>query len=32
LASQFIRLVRDARNVADLTNDLWPPELLDEAA
>jgi len=32
LAPRFIRLVRDARNVADLTNDLWPPELLDEAA
>jgi hypothetical protein len=32
LAPQFIRLVRDARNVAALTNDLWPPELLDEAA
>jgi ParB-like chromosome segregation protein Spo0J len=32
LAPQFARLVRDARNVADLTNDLWPPELRDEAA
>lgn len=31
LAPQFIRLARDARNVANLTNDLWPPELLDEA-
>jgi ParB-like chromosome segregation protein Spo0J len=32
LAPQFIRLARDARNVAILIDDLWPPERLDEAA
>ena len=32
LAPQFTRLARDARNVAILIDDLWPPELLDEAA
>jgi ParB-like chromosome segregation protein Spo0J len=32
LAPQFTRLARDARGVANLIDDLWPPELLDEAA
>ena len=31
LAPQFARLARDARSVADLVDDLWPSELLDEA-
>jgi ParB-like chromosome segregation protein Spo0J len=31
LAPQFLRLARDARRLADLTDDLWPPEPLDEA-
>ena len=32
LASQFTRLVRDARGVANLIDDFWPSELLDEAS
>jgi ParB-like chromosome segregation protein Spo0J len=32
LAPQFNRLARDARNVAILIDDLWPPEHLDETA
>ena len=32
LAPQFTRLARDARGVATLIDDFWPPELLDEAA
>jgi hypothetical protein len=31
LAPQFLRLARDARRLADLTDDLWPPDYLDEA-
>jgi ParB-like chromosome segregation protein Spo0J len=31
LAPQFLRLARDARRLADLTDDLWPTEPLDEA-
>ena len=31
LAPQFLRLARDARRLADLTDDLWPPGYLDEA-
>jgi ParB-like chromosome segregation protein Spo0J len=30
LAPQFLRLARDARRLADLTDDLWPPEPLEE--
>jgi ParB-like chromosome segregation protein Spo0J len=30
LAPQFLRLARDARRLADLTDDLWPTEPLDE--
>jgi ParB-like chromosome segregation protein Spo0J len=30
LAPQFRRLVGDARRLADLTDDLWPPDCLDE--
>jgi len=32
LAPPFTRLARDARRVANQIDDLWPPELLDEAA
>jgi len=32
LAPQFTRLARDAHRVANLTDDLWPSELLDEVA
>jgi ParB-like chromosome segregation protein Spo0J len=31
LAPQFLRLARDARRLADLTDDVWPTEPLDEA-
>jgi len=31
LAPQFLRLARDARRLADLTDDLWPLGYLDEA-
>jgi ParB-like chromosome segregation protein Spo0J len=31
LAPQFTRLTGDARRLADLTDDLWPPDCLDEA-
>jgi ParB-like chromosome segregation protein Spo0J len=31
LAPQFLRLARDARRLADLTDDLWPTDPLDEA-
>jgi ParB-like chromosome segregation protein Spo0J len=31
LAPQFLRLARDARRLADLTEDLWPPDCLDQA-
>jgi ParB-like chromosome segregation protein Spo0J len=32
LAPQFTRFARDARRVAKLIDDVWPPELLDETA
>jgi hypothetical protein len=32
LAPQFARLIRAARSVADLIDDLWPAELRDESA
>jgi ParB-like chromosome segregation protein Spo0J len=32
LACQFIRLARDARGVANLIDDFWPSELLNEAS
>jgi hypothetical protein len=31
LAPQFTLLARDARRVANLIEDLWPPERVDEA-
>jgi len=31
LAPQFTLMARDARRVADLSDDLWPPEPVDEA-
>jgi hypothetical protein len=30
LAPQFRRLAGGARRLADLTDDLWPPDCLDE--